>query len=67
MKITTTITLEEQINTVKAINVDPCSHILCGLIDDCEICPLRETAEALRKAQNAFLRVLDEIDVEEKK
>ena len=66
MKITTTITPEEQINTVKTINVDPCSHILCGMID-CEICPLRETAEALRKAQNAFLRVLDEIDVEEKK
>ena len=66
MKITTTITLEEQIQTVKAVNVDPCAHILCGAID-CETCPLRETAEALRKAQNAFLRVLDEIDVEAEK
>ena len=64
MKITTTITLEEHAKTVNIVNVDPCTHILCGTID-CETCPLRETAEALRKAQNAFLRVLDEIDVEE--
>lgn len=63
MKITTTITLEEKAKTMNIVNVDPCTHILCGIID-CDNCPLREPAEALRKAQNAFLRTLDEIDVE---
>lgn len=63
MKIIATITLEEKAKTVNIVNVDPCTHILCGIID-CEACPLREPAEALRKAQNAFIRTLDEIDVE---
>ena len=63
MKITTTITLEEIAKTVNIVNVDPCTHILCSAIN-CESCPLREPAEVLRRAQDAFLRTLDEIDVE---
>lgn len=63
MVITTTITLKEKKETIDRIDVDPCSRIECANID-CEACPLREPAEALRKAQNTFIRSLDEIDVE---
>lgn len=63
MKIQITITEEERKNTTNIIMVDPCSHILCGQID-CEKCPLRENAEELRKAQERFMRALNEIEVE---
>lgn len=63
MKITATITLEEKTKTTNLINIDPCTHIECGTIN-CENCPLKEPAEALREAQNAFLRSLYKIDVE---
>jgi hypothetical protein len=63
MKIQITITKEEHDNTTNIIMVDPCSHILCGQID-CDKCPLRENAEALRKEQERFMRALNEIEVE---
>ena len=63
MRITTTITLKEKVETINGLDVDPCSRIECANID-CETCPLREAAEALRKAQNAFLRLIDECEVE---
>lgn len=63
MKIQTTITKEERDNTKNIIMVDPCTHILCREID-CHECPLRESAEELRKAQEKFMRVLNEIEVE---
>jgi hypothetical protein len=67
MKIKVTITKEELSNTKSTIWVDPCTHILCGQIEDCEQCPLRETAEALRTAQNKFISALNEIEVENEK
>ena len=63
MKITTTITLKEKVETTNGLDIDPCSRIECANID-CEACPLREAAEALRKAQIAFLRLIDEFEVE---
>lgn len=66
MVITTTITLKEKKETIDRLDVDPCSRIECANID-CETCPLREAAEAVRKAQNTFLRLLDEFEIEEGK
>lgn len=63
MKIQITITKEERNNTNNMINVDPCSHILCGQID-CENCPLRESVQELQKAKDKFLRALNGIEVE---
>ena len=63
MKIQITITKEERDCTEHIIMVDPCFHIKCGQID-CKQCPLRENAEELRKAQERFMRVLNEIEVE---
>lgn len=63
MKITTTITKEEVSKTKDVIWVDPCAHINCGQID-CEQCPLREAAQALRAAQNKFISAIDAIEVE---
>ena len=63
MKITTTMTLKEKIDTTRKLDVDPCSCIECGSID-CDTCPLREAAEYLRKAQNTFLRLVNETEEE---
>ena len=63
MKFQITITKEEYDKTTNIVMVDPCSHILCGQID-CDKCPLRENAEELRKAQERFMRELNEIEVE---
>ena len=63
MKINITITKEEVDNTIDILE-DPCNHINCGEID-CECCPFRTAAEELRKAQERFRRVLDEIEVAE--
>lgn len=63
MKIQITITKEERNNTENIIMVDPCRYIKCGQID-CENCPLQENAEKLRKEQERFMRVLNEIKVE---
>lgn len=63
MKIQTTITKEEHAKTLNIIMVDPCTHIKCGQIN-CEVCPLRENAEALRKEQEKFMRALNEIEIE---
>ena len=63
MKIQITITKEERDNTTNIIMVDPCRHINCGQID-CEQCPLRENAKMLRREQENFMRVLNEIEVE---
>lgn len=63
MKIQITITKEEHDNTANIVMVDPCRYIKCGQID-CEQCPLRENAEELRKEQERFMRVLNEIEVE---
>lgn len=50
-------------NTIEDVVVDPCAHIECGDLD-CGFCPLREHAEALRKAQNQFEKALVAIEVE---
>ena len=63
MKFQITITKEEHDKTANIIMVDPCTHILCGQID-CERCPLRESAIALRETQEQFMRELNEIEVE---
>lgn len=63
MKIQITITKEERDNTTNIIMIDPCRHINCGQID-CGQCPLRENAEMLRREQENFMRVLNEIEVE---
>lgn len=63
MKIQITITKEEHDNTLDTVMCDPCTHIQCGQID-CEVCPLRERAEELRKAQENFMRTLNGIEVE---
>ena len=63
MQITITITKEERDNTENIIMADPCAHIQCGQID-CEDCPLRENARALREEQERFMKVLNEIEVE---
>ena len=64
MKINVTITKEELNNTKNTVWVDPCTHILCGQIEDCEQCPLREIASDLRAAQNKFISALNAIEVE---
>lgn len=64
MRFTITITKAEKDNTTKAIWVDPCKHIQCGSID-CEKCPLQETAEKLRAAQDEFLKTFETLTVEE--
>lgn len=64
MKITVTLTQKERTETIDRLDFDPCSRIQCANID-CENCPLRESAEAVRKAQNTFLRLLDEFEIEE--
>lgn len=63
MKVSITLTKGERVLTDDLITKDPCSHIECGNIE-CDVCPLRETAEALRKAQNDFYKVLHSIDEE---
>ena len=59
MKIT--ITKKEYENTNNLVYVDPCAEINCGAID-CNHCPLQETATALRKAQDEFFKVLNDIE-----
>lgn len=67
MKIKITVTKEEVSNTKNIIWVDPCTHIFCGEIEDCEQCPLQKTAQALREAQNNFVSALNAIEVENEK
>ena len=64
MKITITITKEEQAKTYNLIYVDPCKEINCGGID-CEACPLQAVAENLRKAQEGFISALSSIAIVE--
>lgn len=63
MKIQITITEEERKNTANIMKIDPCFHIKCGQIN-CEQCPLKENAEILRDEQERFMRVLNEIEVD---
>ena len=63
MKITVTITKEELNNTEKMIWQDPCTHMQCGQVY-CEQCPLREAAADFHKAQEHFINILKNIEVE---
>jgi hypothetical protein len=60
MKIT--ITEKEYKNTKDLVYVDPCAEIECGAID-CNHCPLQATATALRKAQDEFFKVLNDMEI----
>ena len=64
MKITTTITKEERAKTYKLVYVAPCKEINCEGID-CENCPLQAVAEAMRKAQDSFISVLNSLTIAE--
>ena len=66
MKINVTITKTEVEETKSGIWIDPCAFIRCGDID-CERCPLREKAAALREAQNKFIYELEKIEVADEK
>lgn len=63
MKITTTITEEERIKTLENIMFDPCTHIKCSEIV-CDACPLQGVSEALRRAQENYARVINNITTE---
>lgn len=63
MKITTTITAKEKNDTLNAIKFDPCTYINCGEIH-CDDCPLQDVAEALRRAQEDYERVINKIEIE---
>ena len=63
MKITTIITTEERDKTFQGIMFDPCTYIQCGEID-CDACPLHAVAEALRRAQEDYAKVLNKITIE---
>lgn len=63
MKITATITAEERKKTLENILFDPCIHIKCGELD-CDACPLQGVSEALRRAQEDYVRVMDHITIE---
>jgi len=63
MKIIVTITATEQHDTLEAIMIDPCIHIQCGEID-CEECPLHTAAQAFRRAQEDYAKVINKIIIE---
>lgn len=56
------ITKEEYENTKSLVYVDPCAEIDCGAID-CNHCPLQATATELRKAQDEFFKVLNNMEI----
>ena len=62
MKISTTITTKEKVETRNLVWVDPCKHIECSGID-CEICPLQKAAEEVRKAQETFITTLESFSI----
>ena len=64
MKMTITITQEERDRTLEGIMFDPCTHILCSEMN-CDSCPLQNVAEALRRAQENYARVIDKIAIED--
>lgn len=64
MKINTTITEVELLNTINTVYVDPCAHIECADIN-CDNCPLRVAAEECRRAQDKFLDIVKSFSVEE--
>ena len=63
MKITATITEEERVKTLENIMFDPCTHIKCGEVN-CDACPLQGVSEALRRAQEDYARVINNITIE---
>ena len=62
MKITTTITKTERAKTYNAVYIDPCKEINCAEIN-CEDCPLQGASEDLRRAQEAFVNILNSFAV----
>ena len=64
MKIAITITKEERVKTYNAVYTDPCKDIECVGID-CEDCPLNNAATEVRKAQEAFVNILNSFTVVE--
>lgn len=63
MKIKITLTETEKDGTLDLVVFDPCAAIDCREIN-CEECPLRNVAEDVRRASEAFVNVLDKLTVE---
>ena len=63
MKIEITLTKREKDETIDLVTYDPCGCIDCRGID-CEECPLRNAAEDVRRAGEAFVNVLEKLGVE---
>ena len=54
------MTTKEYAETKDNILVDPCAFIDCTTLN-CDHCPLRETAQQLREAQDNFIKVIGSI------
>lgn len=63
MKVEITITKAEKDETLDLVVFDPCVVIDCREIS-CEECPLHSAAYDLRKASEAFVKVLEKMKVE---
>ena len=63
MKVEITITKAEKDETLDLVVFDPCAVIDCREIS-CEECPLRSVAYDIRKASEAFVKVLEKMKVE---
>ena len=64
MKIEIILTKTEKDETIDLVVFDPCAAINCREID-CNECPLRNVAEDVRRAGEAFVNVLEKLTVED--
>lgn len=63
MKVDILITKEEKDETLDLVVFDSCAVIDCRELN-CEECPLHGVAHDLRKAQDAFVKVIEKMKVE---
>ena len=54
------MTTKEYEETKESILVDPCAFIECDTLK-CDYCPLRETAQKMREAQDSFMDAIHSI------
>ena len=54
------MTTKEYEETRDSILVDPCAFIECSTLN-CDHCPLSETAQKVREAQDSFIDVINSI------
>ena len=54
------MTTKEYEETKDNVLVDPCAFINCSTIK-CDYCPLRETAQKVREAQNSFMDIINSV------